>query len=121
MGDIVRRGTRDNPRYFIRFVDVDGTRRMKLAKGATTKDDAKEALSDAETRVRRGLMGVPDPEASLKCGLLMDEWIDTLTNRNAQDDRTRFKRHVRPEFAEMNLDDVQEIAPVMAWLDRQRK
>jgi len=29
-----------------------------------------------------------------------------LTNRNAQDDRTRFVRHVRPAFANKTMDEI---------------
>jgi integrase len=122
MGDIVRRGTRDNPKFYVRYVDADGTRRMKLAKGADTRGEAVKILRAAEGRVQQGLLGVPDPDASApRCGPLMDTWLDTLANRNARDDRTRFKRHVLREFRDRVLADVQQIAPVMAWLDRQRK
>ena len=122
MGDIVRRGTRDNPKFYVRYIDFDGTRRMKLAKGADTKADAVKLLRAAESRVQQDLVGLPDPDGSApKCGPLMDTWMDTLTNRNAQDDRTRFTRHVLAEFRDKLLSDVQEIAPVMGWLDRQRK
>ena len=51
----------------------------------------------------------------------MDRWLDGLTNRNAQDDRTRFRRHVRPTFEKRRVDEVQEVGPIMFWLDEQRK
>ncbi len=51
----------------------------------------------------------------------MDEWLAGLSNRNAADDRSRFRLHVRSEFADMDIDELQSIAPVMAWIDKQRQ
>jgi integrase len=63
MGDIVRRGTKDRPRFYIRYVDVDGVRRMKLARGATTKGEAHTILAAAELRVTQGKVGIEEVEA----------------------------------------------------------
>ncbi len=41
MGDVVDRGTRDNPKWFVRYVDTDGTRRMRLVGDARTKTGVK--------------------------------------------------------------------------------
>jgi integrase len=119
MGDIVRRGTRDNPKFYSRYVDVDGRRKMRLLKGARTKAEAQPLLSKAELRVTQGKVGMEPLKKIPTCGVLMDEWLTSLTNRNARDDRTRFMRHVRPAFADKLLNEVQQISVVMAWLDRQ--
>jgi integrase len=121
MGDIVRRGTRDNPKYYGRYVESDGRRKMRLLKGARTKSDAQMILASAELRVSQGQVGIVPLEEAQRCGPLMDEWLAGLVNRNAADDRSRFRRHVRSEFANENLDDLQSIAPIMAWIDRQRR
>jgi integrase len=128
MGDVVDRGSRDNPKWYMRYVDADGTRRMRLVRDARTKGDARKALAEAEGRVRRGLMGVPEaaavglPEDSAvkRCGPVMDTWIATLTNRDRQNDTTRYNRHLRPYWATRSLDDVQELSSVMTWIDQQR-
>jgi integrase len=121
MGDIVRRGTRDNPKYYGRYVESDGRRKMRLLKGARTKSEAQILLAAAELRVSQGQVGIEPLEESPRCGPLMDKWLAGLTNRNADDDRSRFRRHVRPEFADVTLDELRSIAPIMAWIDRQRR
>ena len=50
----------------------------------------------------------------------MEEWVGTLANRNAADDRTRYQRHIKAAFEDMLVRDAQEIGPVMTWIDRQR-
>ncbi len=37
MGSIIVRGTRDNPKYFIKFREADGTQKMKLTNQRTWK------------------------------------------------------------------------------------
>lgn len=46
----------------------------------------------------------------------MEQWLDGLTNRNAQDDRTRVAKHVLPVFGDRRLSEV-GLPAVMAWLD----
>jgi integrase len=121
MGDIVRRGTRDNPKYYGRYFESDGRRKMRLLKGARTKSEAQILLASAELRVSQGQVGIVPLEESQRCGPLMDEWLAGLANRNAADDRSRFRRHVRSEFADTDLDDLQSIAPIMAWIEQQRR
>ena len=121
MGDIVRRGTRDKPKYYGRYFESDGRRKMRLLKGARTKAEAQILLASAELRVSQGLVGILPLEESQRCGPLMDEWLAGLTNRNAGDDRSRFRLHVSSEFADMDMDELQSIAPVMAWIDKQRQ
>ncbi|MGD0838417.1 MAG: site-specific integrase [Polyangia bacterium] len=121
MGDIVRRGTRDNPKYYGRYTEWDGRRKMRLLKGARTKSEAQILLAAAELRVSQGQVGIEPLEEAPRCGPLMDEWLAGLTNRNAADDRNRFRRHVRSEFADVTLDELQTIAPIMDWIDKQKK
>lgn len=60
MGDIVKRGTKDKPRFYIRYVDADGKRRQRAAKGARTVDEARRILSAAELRVSSGKVGIEE-------------------------------------------------------------
>jgi integrase len=58
MGDVVKRkGNDGKPRYYVRYVDVDGVRRMKLSK-QRTKEEAKAFLATVEARVRNGQVGI---------------------------------------------------------------
>jgi integrase len=94
---------------------------MRLLKGARTKSDAQILLASAELRVSQSQVGIVPLEEAQRCGPLMDEWLAGLANRNAADDRSRFRRHVHCEFADTDLDELQSIAPIMAWIDRQRR
>jgi integrase len=120
MGDILRRGTRDKPRFYIRYQDLDAGRKTRRVR-VSTRDEARQLLALAEARVAQGRVGMEPIVALPKCGPLMDEWLETLANRNAADDRSRYKRHIRAAFADMLVRDAQEIGPVMTWMDRQRK
>ena len=75
MGDIVRRGTRDNPKFYGRYVDIDGRRKMRLLKGARTKAEAQPLLSKAELRVTQGKVGMEPLKKIPTCGVLMDASI----------------------------------------------
>ncbi len=48
MGFVIRRGTRDKPRYYIRYVDVDGGEKSRRVP-AKTKAEAERFLHQAET------------------------------------------------------------------------
>jgi integrase len=119
MGTISRRGTRDKPAYYASYVDADGRRKMRRLR-VKTKEEAKDVLANIEARVTGGRVGMePLVEAPL-CGPLMDQWIETLTNRNKQDDKSRFKRHVRSFWAGKTIAEAQELGTVMIWMDLQR-
>jgi hypothetical protein len=120
MGGIIPRGARDNPQFYIRYGDVDGGRKTRRVRVAT-REDARKLLVQAEARVAQGRVGLEPVVALPRCGPLMAEWVSMLANRNAQDDRTRYQRHIRAALEGMLVRDAQEIGPVMTWIDRQRK
>jgi integrase len=128
MGRIVIRGTRDNPRVYADYYDVDRTRRTRLLRGARTKLEGRKLLADIESRVAAGKPGMevdevqppPAPGEAL-CGPLMDEWLGGLTNRNAADDRSRVLRDVRPVWADVTVHEAQKLVGVMRWLTKLRK
>ena len=128
MGRVVIRGSRDNPRVYADFYDVDRTRRTRLLRGAKTKLEGRKRLAEIEARVAAGKPGMladdePPPATPGKalCGPLMDEWLGGLANRNAADDRSRVKRDVQPEWADVRVADAQKLAGVMRWLTKLRK
>lgn len=127
-GRIVVRGTRDNPRVYADFYDVDRTRRTRLLRGAATKLEGRKRLNEILARVAAGKPGMAEDEAQpaatsgeALCGPLIDEWLAGLTNRNAADDRSRVRRDVRPEWADVKMADAQKLAGVMRWLTKLRK
>jgi integrase len=94
MGDIVRRGTKAKPRFYIRYIDSDGVRRNRAAKGATTERDARQLLAAAELRVSQGKVGIEEPTAE-------QQEQRTITLRELFD---RFME----EYAPPRLKDVEE-------------
>jgi len=63
--------------------------------------------------------GREEPASAPLCGPLIEQFLDGLANRNADDDRSRGRRHLMPRFAELRVAEV-TLATVMAWIDEQR-
>ena len=59
MGTLNNRGTKESPKWYCRFVDLDGTRKHRPTK-QPTKALALRFLADIESRVARGEPGIPD-------------------------------------------------------------
>jgi integrase len=57
MGDIIRRGTKDRPRFYVRYKDANGTRKLKAAK-VSTLGEARSILAAIETRIAKGEVGI---------------------------------------------------------------
>jgi|SRR5688572_29981268 hypothetical protein len=122
MGTIYRRGTRAHARYYLHYRagrKEDGSPRYEMvaAKGARTIEDAHKQLALIEARVGQGLTPVPEQApASPRTKGLLERWRGGLSNRNADDDRSRIDRHLIPRFGEMTIERV-TLAEVMARLD----
>jgi integrase len=58
----------------------------------------------------------PAPKPVETVGQLFDRWAPSLTNRNADDDRSRVKTYLKPRFGELLLADV-DLPAVMRWID----
>jgi integrase len=117
MGSVISRGSRDNPKHFIKYREADGTQRMRLSK-QPTKSLAKQLLADVESRVARGLPAFPNEgkKTDSKAGELLDAFKESMSNRNADDDRSRLDRHLKPRFEKMKLAEI-DLAAVMQWID----
>ncbi len=126
MGRIIVRGTRDKPRVYADYYDVDRTRRTRLLHGVRTKMDGRKRLASIEARVAAGKPGMEGDEPAPPkpvigaCGPLIDLWLKTLHNRNAHDDELRAKKHLKPIWDSIQMVQAQEMAPVMGWLDDMR-
>ncbi len=118
MGTVYNRGTRHKARWWVTYKEADGTRQW-TASHQPTKAQARKYLEQIETRIAAGKVGIEEPKDEPLCGDLMTLWIDGLHNRNAQDDRTRWRRHLLPEFGEMQISQV-ILSVVMEWIDKQR-
>lgn len=69
-----------------------------------------EAFEKAEKEKRE------NPVEHHLCGALMDEWMASLRNRNADDDRLRVKKHLRPRFEHAEISKV-TVAVLIKWID----
>ena len=59
MGDIVKRRTSDGQsRYYVRYLDADGKRKMRNSKQENPAK-ARQYLATIEARIERGLIGIP--------------------------------------------------------------
>ena len=125
MGRIIVRGTRDLPKVYADYYDVDGTRRTRLLKGARTKAEGKALLAGIEARVAAGKPGLAADEApapgAVPIGPLMRRWMDGMENRNAKLDRQRAEKHLLPVWEGMAMDRAQQLPGVMEGLDHMKR
>jgi hypothetical protein len=109
MASIKTRGPKNARRYFVNY-DIGRTaegkrvQRMHLLKGVEDMRQARQELA----RVERELSAGKDPFAEVRApeamGPLLERWRDGLTNRNADDDRSRIDRQLVPKFRSMLLE-----------------
>ena len=118
MGSIYNRGTKRRPNWWIKYRELDGTI-TRAPSEQPTKAQAKEILAAAMARVGAGKVGLKRPKDAPLCSVLIDRWMQSFTNRNADDDRNRIKRYLVPKFGAMRLPDI-TLALVMQWIDDQR-
>src|SRR5215831_8537690 len=121
MASIVRRGSRSEPRFFAKWsittADGEKKQRWRLLPGIVTLKDARAALPEIERKVAEGnrepLAQPPEPKSAES---LLLKWADTLTNRNAGNDRTMVRRYLIPRFGRMVLEEI-TIKAVLDWLE----
>src|SRR6478609_5943086 len=109
MANLVKRGKKGDPKFYVQYVvgrTPEGKRaqRMHLLKGVVTMPQARQELA----RVERDLTAGRDPFAVVRApevvGPLLERFKKALTNRNAQDDRSRIDHHLVRRFGRMTLD-----------------
>lgn len=118
MAHVFNRGTKHDPKWYVRFKDRDG-RWVSRPSQQPTKALAEQVAHQIAARVVAGKVGIEEPEAEPPSRILMQEWAESLHNRNASDDRSRFYRHVLPVFGDRPLKAL-TLPLIMKWLDRMR-
>ncbi len=118
MGTIYNRGSKHAPRWWIGYVERDGSRKLVPSK-QPTKEQARQLLQTIEANIAAGRAGLVQRADDPGMGSLIDDWSKALHNRNAADDRRRIENHLRPAFGSMALSAV-TLAAVMKWIDAMR-
>ncbi len=117
MGTVFNRGTRGRPNWYVGYQE-HGEWKYRPSH-QPTKDQARRYVAEIEARIARGQVGIEDAAEAPAVGPLFEQFLAGLTNRSADDDRSRARRHVLPRFRAMRLADL-TLAAVMQWLDDQR-
>ena len=109
MGDIVRRGTR----WYVRYKDADGVRRMR-ASHQPTHELARRYLLQIEGRVARGQIGIPEPASDAPTVAQLAERFLTEYSRPKIKDPATYRIHAQvglrrtlPMLGSLRADAVQ--------------
>lgn len=119
MASVYDRGSRRKANWWAKIQQRDGTWRPVPTKQPTRTLALRWAMEE-EGRIARGEATEPAAPTP-RFTEIADKWIETLTNRSASDDRSRFRKHVRPYFSAHRMDELATIVPLMKWIDVQRR
>jgi integrase len=126
MAGIVKRGPRNAPKFYVQFdrghsADGKRVRTTRLLKGVENMFQARQELARVEREVQAGRDPFPEPLivslAAGTAGPLLQQWSETLKNRNARDDRSRITRYLLPTFGKTKVEQI-TLPAVMSWIDQ---
>lgn len=117
MGTVFNRGTKDAPKWYVGYRE-NGRWNYKPSR-QPSKALAKRFVQEIESRIARGLVGMEDVDDAPGFKSMFQTFLDGLVNRNAEDDRSRGRRHIASKFDRKLLADV-DLGAVMEWIDEQR-
>ena len=128
MASVFNRGTRDNPKWVAIYnagkkPDGKVDWRQKVVPDSVkpaTKTAARLWADDFERNYEPGAAPAPPPPSALLCGPLIDRWAASITNRSAEDDRSRLRLHVKPTFDTLPIKTAEKLKTIMEWIDAQR-
>lgn len=116
MAYVINRGSRSRPNYHARLKSAAGAW-FGVPTHARQKARAQEIADEMQQRVDRGLSPVAGEDVTPLVGDLLRSWLESLTNRNAKDDRYRANKHLVPAFAQLRMSELASMKRVVAWLD----
>jgi integrase len=70
MGDVKNRGSKDCPKWYCRYKDIDGKRKHRPTH-QPTKALAMRFVVEVEARIARGLVGIPEPTTPERQGMAL--------------------------------------------------
>lgn len=107
MASVYNRGTKDHPNWYARYKNSDG-KWVSTPTGQPTKTAAMVFAVEVEARIRRGLIGIPEPvsaqatEKPLTVGGLLEKFLDEYrspTVRNPKRYRQQYSSCYRVQIA----------------------
>ena len=125
MAGILKRGPRNAPKFYVQFyrgqtADGKWVRSTKLLKSVENMFQARQELARVEREVQAGRDPFPEtvvvPPAAGAAGSLLEQWSETLKNRNARDDRSRITRYLVRTFGKTKIEQI-TLPAVMNWID----
>lgn len=106
MGSLVNRGTKNDPKWYVTYRDVDGRWKMKNSK-ARTKEKARDFLGTVEQRVRAGEVGVPERSKEKAFSEAAEHWLKTHSaTLNSHSDNVSRMGHLLKAFAKLPLGQI---------------
>jgi len=117
MGTAFNRGTKAKPNWYVGY--QEGGKWHYKPSHQPTKALAKAYVQEVEARIARGLVGIEERTEADRFATAFGTFLETLRNRNADDDRSRGLLHVLPAFRTRLVTEV-SLAAVMDWIDKQR-
>lgn len=114
MASVFNRGTKSAPIFIGSYKDAAGKWRQKAIpdEHAASKKTAQRWIDAFEAEIQAGK---PDPRQLPLCGPLLEKWIDSLSNRDAENDRWRARKHLTPRFKDLRVDRLTK-GEIVRWL-----
>jgi integrase len=118
MASTYNRGTRAKPRWYASVKLLDGTWRA-YPTHALDKGTADRVAATMQQRADRGLPPVERTEKQKTVAELAELWIGGLTNRNREQDKSRVRKYLTPEFGHLTMPEI-SMHRIVHWLDKLR-
>ncbi len=118
MASTYNRGTRTKPRWYASVKLLDGTWKA-YPTHAIDKETADRRASEMQIRADRGLPPVEKIEKRKTVAELAELWTGGLTNRTCEQDKTRVRKYLIPEFGALSMPEI-DMQAIVHWLDKLR-
>jgi integrase len=119
MSSVFVRGTRSNPRFFVRYKDATGKWSSRRVTQQTRHGALKIArkIEEEEEQRRYRVKGPAGSELSVK--ELIEKFLGSQVNREAKNERYRINKYLIPRFGALHIQDIRP-AEILLWLDELR-
>lgn len=120
MGSIYSKGTRDKPKYYLHYkVGTNALGKpqytMTKADGCLTMAAARKELARIELALAKGEPVRPGMVHRTGIGALLADWLASITNRSAYEDRKIAERDLIPRFGHLSIEHL-DVEEIQKWL-----